>query len=294
MANPAPNGGQSRELVSVKEKAITLKNILEERRLELRAALPKHLTAERIMRLTMTAVAKNPTLLGCTASSIYSAVLQCAQLGLEPDLLGQAYLVPYRNNKKGTSECQLIPGYQGLLSLARRSGEIASIEARVVRAGDIFDYEYGLNQKLVHKPEPAAKGELSHVYAIARFKHGGEPQWTVMTRDEIAKHRARSRAGNSGPWVTDFEAMCLKTVLRVLSKLLPSSVELKTAVALDEAADAGLPQDLPIVEAPAAVSDPDVQEHPPIETEDVSQHPVDCECPDGPAGVHLDSCPESA
>lgn len=294
MANAAPKAEQSRELVSVKEKAVTLRTILEERKMELRAALPRHLTPERIMRLTMTAVAKNPQLLNCTAASIYSAVLQCAQLGLEPDLLGQAYLVPYRNSKRGTTECQLIPGYLGLLALARRSGEIASIEARVVRAGDIFDYEYGLNQKLVHKPEPSAKGDLTHVYAIARFKHGGEPQWTVMTKDEVGRHRARSRASGSGPWVTDYEAMALKTALRVLCKLLPASVELQTAVALDEAADAGIPQDLPVaVGHDEPTAEPEAQEHPPIETEGVSQHPADCECPDGPAGVHLESCPES-
>lgn len=298
MANPAPNGGQPRELVSVKDRAITLRTILEERKLELRAALPRHLSPERIMRLTMTAVAKNPKLLNCTAATIYSAVLQCAQLGLEPELLGQAYLVPYRNNKKGVYECQLIPGYLGLLALARRSGEIASIEARVVRAGDIFDYEYGLNQKLVHKPEPQAKGDVTHVYAIARFKHGGEPQWTVMTTDEVARHRARSRASGDGPWVTDYDAMALKTVLRVLCKLLPASVELRTAVALDEAADAGLPQDLPIATGSSSsepdTQEPETQEHPPVETEGVSQHPADdCGCPDAQAGQHFEQCPES-
>lgn len=240
---------EDRQLVTTKQKALTLRTILEERKAELAAALPRHLTADKMLRLVLTACTKNPKLLECTPASVYGAVLQCAQLGLEPDLLGQAYLVPYRNNKKNCFECQLIPGYQGLLRLARNSNEIASVEARVVRGGDFFAYEYGLRQALVHKPQPEELGDLTHVYAIARFKHGGEPQWEVMTKARVEKHRARSRAKDSGPWITDYDAMALKTVLRVLCKLLPASVELQKAVELDEHTEVGLPQDLPAIEA---------------------------------------------
>jgi recombination protein RecT len=239
---------ESRELVTAKDRSATLRKVLEDRKNELRTALPRHLTPDRMLRLVFTACAKSPKLLECSPGSVYGAVLQCAQLGLEPDLLGQAYLVPFYNNKKKQMECQLIPGYKGLLTLARRSGEISSIDARVVREGDTFEYEYGLSPKLIHRPQPDALGDLTHVYAIARFRHGGEPQWDVMTKGQVEGHRRRSRAAESGPWVTDYEAMCLKTVLRVLCKLLPASVELQTAVELDERFDAGLPQDLPALE----------------------------------------------
>jgi recombination protein RecT len=267
----AGNGnGESRQLVTIGQKAATLRELLTKRKPELQAALPRHLTADKMLRLVFTACTKNPKLLECSQASIYGAVLQCAQLGLEPDLLGQAYLVPYFNSKKKTSECQLIPGYLGLLTLARRSGQIASIEARVVREGDLFQYEFGLQPKLVHRPDPAAEGEVSHVYAIARFMHGGEPSWDVMTKAEVELHRARSKAAQTGPWVSDWNAMALKTVLRKLCKLLPASVELQTAVQLDEAADAGLPQDLPIAEG---VVETPADPHPPVETEGVSTHP---------------------
>lgn len=255
MTTPA-NGGQSRQLVTVSQKAANLREMLTARKSELQAALPRHLTADKMLRLTFTACTKNPKLLECSPASVYGAVLQCAQLGLEPDLLGQAYLVPFYNSKKKQFEVQLIPGYLGLLTLARRSGQIASIEARVVREGDLFEYEFGLTPKLKHKPEPKAEGDITHVYAIARFMHGGEPSWEVMTGAEVELHRGRSRAAESGPWVTDWPAMALKTVLRKLAKLLPASVELQTAVQLDEAADAGLPQDLPtIAEAPRVERD---------------------------------------
>lgn len=242
-----PGNGQSRELVTVAQRAASLREMLTARKSELQAALPRHLTADKMLRLTFTAATKNPKLLECSPASVYGAVLQAAQLGLEPDLLGQAYLVPFWNAKKKVLEVQLIPGYLGLLTLARRSGQIASIEARVVREGDAFEYEFGLTPKLKHRPDPKAEGEITHVYAIARFMHGGEPSWEVMTTAEVELHRSRSRASQAGPWVTDWPAMALKTVLRKLCKLLPASVELQTAVQLDEAADAGLPQDLPTI-----------------------------------------------
>jgi recombination protein RecT len=292
---------KNRQLVTLADKAGTLRELLVSRKHELQAALPRHLTAERMLRLVLTACTKNPKLLDCTQASIYSAVLQAAQLGLEPDLLGQAYLVPYRNTRKNATECQLIPGYLGLLSLARRSGQIASVEARVVRKGDMFSYVYGLTPRLEHIPDQAAKGALTHAYAIARFLHKGDPSWEVMTKAEVDEHRARSRAAKEGPWVTDYHAMALKTVLRKLCKLLPSSVELQTAVRLDEAADAGLPQELPGIgdaEPVEPFSEPDPQSHPPVETEGVSVFPKqetttivdDCGCPDAPNDKHEPEC----
>jgi recombination protein RecT len=295
-----PKTTSSRKLVTVAEKAATLRDLLVSRRAELQAALPRHLSPERMLRLVLTACTRNPKLLECTQASVYSAVLQCAQLGLEPDLLGQAFLVPFRDTKKNQTVCQLIPGYLGLLNLARRSGQIASIEGRVVRRGDRFRYVYGLVPVLEHKPDIEAKGAVSHAYAIARFLHGGSPSWEVMTKAEIEEHRARSRAANSGPWVTDWNAMALKTVLRKLCKLLPSSVELATAVALDEAADAGLPQELPTLEPHDEIGalGPEPQNHPPIETDGVTVLPKqetttivdDCGCPDAPNGIHVAEC----
>lgn len=294
---------KNRQLVTVADQAKSLRELLTARKAELAAALPRHITADRLLRLMMTAVTRNPKLLACTQASLYGALLQTAQLGLEPDLLGQSYLVPFRNTKKGVVECQLIPGYLGLLTLARRSGQIASVEARVVRKGDKFSFRYGLDPKLEHEPvaAPLDKSPLTHVYALARFIHGGVPSWLVMTREEVEQHRARSRSANEGPWVTDYEAMSLKTVLRQLCKFLPSSVELQTAVALDEAHEAGIPQDLPelpplVDDEPARAISGDGRPEAKPDAAKGSGEPAassagsDCGCPDAPNDVHVDGC----
>lgn len=150
-------------------------------------------------------------------------------------MLGYAYLIPY----KGVAT--LIPGYKGLLDLARRSGRIISIEARVVHAKDRFRFAFGLKPVLEHTPtQDADSGELTAAYAVAHLKDGGQ-QWEVMWKREIDAIRQRSRASSSGPWVTDYEEMAKKTVLRRLCKMLPASVELQQAVAMDERAEVGLP-----------------------------------------------------
>lgn len=213
----------------------TLKDLLEKNRGSLATVLPRHLTPERMMKLALVAASRNPVLLQCDQRSILQSVMAAAQLGLDPSgTLGSAYLVPYRNRKKGTFECQLIPGYRGLIDLARRSGEIESIEAHVVFERDHFEIAYGLEPQLVHKPHLGPDpGNVILVYAIARLK-GGARQFEVMTRAQVESVRARSRAADDGPWKTDFDEMARKTVVRRLCKYLPLSTELAEALSLGE------------------------------------------------------------
>lgn len=192
----------------------------------LAAALPKHVTADRMIRVVLTAMNRNPALLDCTKESLWQAVMDCASLGLEPDALGRAYLVPY-----GT-KCQLIVGYKGLIDLAYRSERIGMIQLKAVFAGDAFDYDFGLNPKLDHKPciAPAA---LTHAYSIVHIKGASMPSFDVMRKDEVDAIRARSKAANKGPWVTDYAAMAMKTVFRRHSKVLPMSAEFVHASEVD-------------------------------------------------------------
>ena len=96
-------------------------------------ALPRHLTADRLARIALTEVRKTPALASCDQASFLGAIMQCAALGLEPgSALGHAYMIPFRNNKKNITEVQFIVGYRGMIDLARRSGQILSIEARTV------------------------------------------------------------------------------------------------------------------------------------------------------------------
>lgn len=225
----------SAQLTPIAKKYATMREAIEKRRGEFEAALPKTsgLDAARFIRVALTTFQVNPQILDCTPASIIVSMLQAAAFGLSLDTqLGQAYLVPYGQT------CQLIPGYQGYMLMARRSGLVSGITARVVHANDHFEYVEGLEQHLTHRPvfgmtEP---GEVLGAYCITRFKEG-EPHIFAMSVRELNAIRDRSRA-RSGPWKTDLEAMYLKTVLRHARKFWPIYVEdLNRAAALDDAAD---------------------------------------------------------
>jgi recombination protein RecT len=214
----------------------SLSSLLESMKTEIARCLPKHLTADRMTRIALTEVRKNKDLAICDQASFLGAIMQCSQLGLEPGgILGHAYLLPFDNKKAGKKEVQLIIGYKGLLDLARRSGQIKSMEAREVFANDKFRVSFGLNPELIHEPNFAAgdRGPLTHVYAVAHLVGGGT-QFEVMSLSEVQKVRQQSKAGNFGPWVTHFNEMAKKTALRRLFKYLPVSLEIQHAVALDE------------------------------------------------------------
>lgn len=207
-----------------------LVSLLEKMKPAIAQALPKHISAERIARIALTAVRSNPALAKCSPQSFLGSLLQASQLGLEVNTpLGHAYLIPYGE------VATLVIGYQGMLDLSRRSGMVKAIYAHPVFEGDTFEYELGLEPKLVHKPG-AKRGQLTHVYAVARLTDG-EPIFTVLDRADVERYRARSRASKSGPWVTDFDAMAMKTAVRRLFRWLPKSAEQASAAALDEASE---------------------------------------------------------
>jgi len=221
---------------------------------QLKVALPRHMTAERMARIATTEMRKVPKLGQCDPMSFLGAVIQCAQLGLEPgNALGHAYILPFEKRKKQGNqwvtervEAQVIIGYRGMIDLARRSGQIVSIEARAVYEGDKFECVLGLDSKIIHEPDwqnpnRSQADKLRFVYAVAKLKDGGV-QFDVMSRAEVDGIRARSKSADNGPWVTDYPAMALKSVVRRLFKFLPVSIEMQRAVGLDEMADAGLSQ----------------------------------------------------
>lgn len=193
--------------------------------------LPRHLTAERMMRLALSAAGRDPKLMACSPRSFVQAVMIAARLGLEPDgTLGSAYLIPYKD------QCTLIPGYRGLIDLARRSGSVLSIEAHLVHEEDEFALVYGTSPKLRHVPrtDGGNRGEIQGVYALARLK-GDICQYDYMTCDEVEKIRAGK---TSTPWRDHWGEMARKTAIRRLCKTLPMSVELAAALTLQAGAEA--------------------------------------------------------
>jgi recombination protein RecT len=218
-------------------KAASIRGLLEKSKKQMALALPKHLSADRLLRVAMTSIQKNPKLLDCTQQSLLACVMTCAQLGLEPDqFLGQAYLVPFKDTKKGIVVCTLIPGYRGYIALARRSGEVKSVSAQVVYENDDFVLQYGIDEKLTHTPAEGDRGEAKGAYVIFKYKDGGY-SFDYMSKSDIEKIRKRSKSANDGPWVTDWDEMAKKTVIKRHSKVTPLSVELQTAIALEDRAN---------------------------------------------------------
>jgi recombination protein RecT len=192
---------------------------------QLALALPKHMTPDRFVRVALTAILKTPKLLDCTKESVVQCMLNCSALGLEPDGR-RAHLIPYGNS------CTLIIDYKGLVELARRSGDVSNILAQIVCANDTFTWENGeVKHQINFKMD---RGEMYAAYAVITFKDGTK-QSDVMTKAEIDAIRKRSRASNSGPWVTDYNEMAKKTVFRRATKWITLSPEVADALEKDEA-----------------------------------------------------------
>lgn len=237
MENQTQNTGKQLAIKQVN----TIRAMLEKSKGQIAMALPKHLSADRIIRVAMTSIQRTPTLLECDPISLIGAVIQSSQLGLEPDgILGHAYLVPFRNTKKNCMEVQFIPGYKGLIDLARRSGQVNRISAHVVYENEQFVMEFGTKEALEHKPmPPSLRGKRKGVYAVAVL-NDGSAHFEWLWDEEIEAVKRQSKAANFGPWKTHEDEMVRKTAIRRLVKYLPLSVELAKAAAVDELADAGV------------------------------------------------------
>lgn len=199
-------------------------------------ALPSNFDAGQLCRDIITSIKRTKNLDRCDAMSIIGSAMSCAQLGLRPGVLGQAWILPYWQGGQG-HVAQLVIGYQGYVELAYRTGMIASIIARTVGEAEPFDVEYGLNERLVHKPLFDEAGPASKYYAIVKYNGGGHHSW-VMSHQEALEHRDRFAPRNKqkqivGPWRDHFEPMAWKTCLLKLSKWMPKSPEYLAALRVD-------------------------------------------------------------
>jgi recombination protein RecT len=220
----------------------------------IRQLLPAHITAERIFSVAVTARQRNPKLLECTDISVLRGIIIGAQLGLDVSGVGgKAYLVPFKNKNTGKLEAQFMPGYRGLIELARRTGQIGAIYARVVREKDDFDYKDGIVQVLTHIPYMGAEdpGAIVGVWTVAVWANGFR-QAEVLSKLQIDRIRAASKAADGEAWNGWFDEMAIKSVIKRLCKKLPDSVELNRVLDIEDHMDAGLPPpiDVPLLEEP--------------------------------------------
>lgn len=217
------------QMQEMQQKDTSLKGLIKAMEPEIKKALPSVITPERFTRMVFTALSSTPKLQQCTPQSFLGAMMQAAQLGLEPNTpVGQAYLIPYGN------VCQFQLGYKGLLDLAYRSGEIKDIQAHEVHENDEFEYELGLEPKLQHIPAMTNRGPVTMYYAVWHTKTGGYG-FEVMSKDDVLEFaQKKSKSFHNGPWQSDFDAMAKKTVLKRALKYAPIATDFVKAVATDE------------------------------------------------------------
>jgi len=207
-----------------------IKTVLSGYKADIANALPKHLTADRIIQMAATLIHRNPKIAECKAESLVGAVMQASILGFKPvESLGYCYFVPYG------SELQFQIGYKGYIDLARRSGQIKMIYSQVVRENDEFNYAFGLEPKLDHVPA-GDDSEITHAYAVVHYKDGGY-NFVVLTKKQIEKLRMSSpmqKAQPTGPWKQWYDKMAMAKAIKQLVPYMPLSEEAEEAVLTDE------------------------------------------------------------
>ncbi|MCJ8173186.1 recombinase RecT [Clostridium botulinum] len=223
-----------------------MQSALEKMLPEIKKAVGKTMTPERFSRIALSLFNGNPQFWEADTTSFLSVLMQSAQCGLEPNtVLGEAYVIPYKNNKQGITEVNFQVGYKGILKMAFNTGEYEAIYAHEVRKGDEFEYEYGLHKTLVHKPADIPSDEVTHYYAVYKLKNGGF-DFVVWSKERV-EHHAREFSKNytykgnvnkNSVWFKNFDSMAKKTVLLDVLKYAPKSVEMAKALDLDYKAEA--------------------------------------------------------
>lgn len=248
MQNMIQNGAQKQQTAMAPAENTGKKNIQDLIKVmapAIKKALPSVLTPERFTRMTLSALSASKDLQSCTPESFLGAMMTAAQLGVEPNTpLGQAYLLPYWNRKRGVQECQFQLGYKGLIDLAYRSGMVSNIQAHTVYSNDRFDYALGLEPKLEHVPALGSRGDPIYFYAVIRMKDGGFC-YAVMSREDVEAHDKKySKAYNSGPWQTNFIEMAKKTVLKRALKYAPMKSDFQRELVQDGSVKSEISDDM--------------------------------------------------
>ena len=254
-------GDQVLEKLSGEKKQVTLIDWLSKMRPELEKALPRHVSPDRILRIAMTAIRTSPKLQICEPMSFIAALMQSAQLGLEPNTaLGEAYLLPY--NSKTGMKVQFQIGYKGTITLAQNTGLYRSIYAHEVYKNDVFSFQLGLNKDLKHIPADEPEGDPTYYYACYHLLNGGY-DFIVWSKNKVEKHRDQYSKAAKYPdssWQTDFNAMAKKSVVIALLKFAPKSIELARQLAMDSTIKKDIAPDMTEVPAEEMEIDLDMVE----------------------------------
>lgn len=236
----------------VLKKSMSISELIKVIQPEIRKALPDVMTPERFTRMALSALNNTPKLAQCTQMSFLAALMNAAQLGLEPNTpLGQAYLIPYNN--KGVLECQFQIGYKGLIELGYRNPLMQTIQAQAVYENDIFEYELGLNAQLIHKPALEERGSVRLFYGLFKLSNGGYG-FEVMSKtamDIYAKEHSKAFDSSFSPWKTNYLSMAKKTIIKKALKYAPIKADFQKALLTDSTIKTQLAPDM--IEVPSQV-----------------------------------------
>jgi recombination protein RecT len=225
--------------VKTENPLVKLNEQLEQRSAQFQAALPAHIPLERFKRVVLTAVQQNPKLATADRPTLFTSAMKAAHDGLLPDGREGALVIYNTKMKvngvdKWVDAVQWMPMIAGLRKKVRNSGEIATWDAKIVYEKDEFYYEDGLDLILKHKPYlDGDPGQVRAAYSVAKLK-SGEVSVEVMTKFQIDRIRAMSKAKDRGPWVDHYAEMAKKTVARRHSKVLPMSTDLDDLIRQDD------------------------------------------------------------
>ncbi len=216
-------------------RSMSIADLIKAMQPEIKKALPEVITPERFTRMALSALNNTPKLAECDQMSFLAALMNAAQLGLEPNTpLGQAYLIPYKN--KGRLECQFQIGYKGLIDLSYRNPLVQTIQAQAVYENDEFEYELGLDSKLVHRPVLRDRGEIILFYGLFKLTNGGYG-FEVMSREDMdtyAKEYSKAFDSSYSPWKSNYIGMAKKTVIKQALKYAPLKSDFRRALSTDE------------------------------------------------------------
>ena len=223
--------------------------------------------AQRFVASITSAVATNPALQECDPATILSGALLGESLNLSPSpQLGQYYLVPFNNTKKGCKDAQFQLGYKGYIQLALRSGYYKHLNVIAVKAGELVHFDPLTEEVEVNlNPDELARENSATVGYLAMFEYlNGFRKTIYWSREKMENHTLRYSKGYAAKkgytfWEKDFDAMAFKTMLRqLISKWGVMSIDLQTAFE----ADAVAAEDGDYIQTPPAELPDPVQDQP--------------------------------
>ncbi len=227
----------TQQQVAAKRKSpvAELSSFMEKLKPQLELALPKHMTADRMTRLALTAFSTSPKLQKCDVNSIAASLMTAGQLGLEPGVNGAGYLIPYKTT------CTFVPGWKGLVDLVSRSGR-ATVYTGVIFKDQDYTFTDGARRDLVihNETDLDDPNDMTHAYAIGWVKDSKMPVIELWTVAKLRKHRDKyNKVGRSHYSHRDWEMYCRKVPLLQVLKYMPCSVEVSNAITVSHAAEAG-------------------------------------------------------